>query len=179
MVAKLNKLVRPDTVGTGPGHAKPVPFDGTVTQDSSDRFAPSAATAGPVNMLEKGAPLPRSIGMCADLYNDVRTLRLQMEKEVAEIQARETEVKDHIINNLSKSDDTGAAGKRYRAQIKLKDTPHATDWKLTWAYVAKHNRFDLLQKRLGEKAVMDMYEAGETIPGIEIMHVPTVSITKI
>lgn len=168
MVAKLNKGPAAVTMSPEASHNARLAVAEIVRSPTS-----------PVNMLEKGAPLPRSIGMCADLYNDVRTLRLQMEKEVAEIQARETEVKDHIINNLSKSDDTGAAGKRYRAQIKLNDTPHATDWKLTWAYIAKHGRFDLLQKRLGEKAVMDMYEAGETIPGIEIMHVPTVSITKI
>ena len=134
---------------------------------------------GPVDMLVTGAPLPKSIGLCADLYSDVRALRLAMEKEVEAVQARESEIRNHIIDNLSKSDDTGAAGKRFRAQIVMKVTPKATDWPKIWAYIAETQRFDLVQKRLGEKAVADMWEAGEAVPGVEKMNIPTVSITKI
>jgi hypothetical protein len=131
------------------------------------------------DMLAVGSPLPKAIGLCADLYHDVRELRLLMEKEVAVIQARESEIREHIISNLSKSDDTGAAGKRYRAQIINKEVPKLADWNKFCDYVYEHNRFDLIQKRLGEKAVADLWEAGETIDGVEKMHVPTVSITKI
>lgn len=138
-----------------------------------------AMTGGPVDMLAAGAPLPKSMGRCADLYSEVRALRLAMDKEVDAVKARETEIREHIINNLSKSDDTGAAGLKYRAQIVMKDVPRAADWTLLWAYIAKTNRFDLLQKRLGEKACTDMIEAGETPPGVELMHIPDVSITKI
>jgi hypothetical protein len=102
-----------------------------------------------------------------------------MEKEVERVKARETELREHIIANLSKSDDTGAAGLRYRAQIVTKDVPRAVDWPAMHAYVQKTGRFDLLQKRLGEKAVMDMVADGQPIPGVEIVKVPDVSITKI
>lgn len=129
--------------------------------------------------LEVGGPIPQSIGRTADLYSDVRALRLTMEKEVEKVQAREKELREYIIANLSKSDDTGAAGLRYRAQIVSKDVPRAMDWAKVHAYIQKTGRFDLLQKRLGEKAVMDMAEQKELIPGIEIVKVPDVSITKI
>lgn len=134
---------------------------------------------GPTNPLEVGAPLPKSMGRCADLYNDVRQLRLAMDKEVEAVKARESEIREYIISNLSKSADTGAAGLRYRAQIVMKDSPRATDWQALWAYIAKNNRFDLLQKRLGEKAVMDTLADNVRIPGVEVVHVPDVSITKI
>jgi hypothetical protein len=129
--------------------------------------------------LEVGGPIPRSIGRTADLYNDVRQLRLAMEKEAEKVKARETELREYMIANLSKSDDTGAAGLRYRAQIVSKDVPRAADWAKVHAYIRKNDRFDLLQKRLGEKAVMDMWEQGEAIPGVEVVKVPDVSITKI
>jgi hypothetical protein len=165
-------------------------------QESPDRFAPSQATAqadeaaaliagrppfdgAPTDPLAVGAPLPKSIGKCADLYSDVRALRLAMDKEVEAVKAREAEIREHIIGNLSKSEDTGAAGLRYRAQIVMKDQPRAVDWPALWAFIAKNNRFDLLQKRLGEKAVMDMVEQGEKLPGVEVIHIPDVSITKI
>jgi len=144
---------------------------------------PPAATlaevASSANPLEVGGPLPKSVGRCADLYSEVRGLRLQMDKEVDAVKTREAEIREHIINNLSKSDDSGAAGLKYRAQIVMKDVPRVTDWTKLWAFIAKNNRFDLLQKRLGEKACSDMMEAGETPPGTELMHIPEVSITKI
>ena len=147
--------------------------------------ATQAAAAHPANEpgnsdpLAVGGVMPRSMGRCADLYSDVRSLRLAMEKEVEAIKAREHEIREHIIANLSKSDDTGAAGLRYRAQIVVKDVPRAVDWPAVHKYIQKSGRFDLLQKRLGEKAVMDMAEQGEAIPGIEVVKVPDVSITKI
>jgi hypothetical protein len=137
----------------------------------------------PINPLEVGAPLPQSIGRCADLYRDIRELRLKMEKEAETVKARETEIREHIIANLSKSQDTGAAGLKYRAQIVTKEVAKISDERGGWAalhkFIAENNRFDLLQKRLGEAAIAEMWAAGEQVPGVEKMKVPDVSITKI
>ena len=132
-----------------------------------------------MNNLELGAPLPTSIGRCADLYAEVRALRLAMEKETEEVKKRETEIREHIIENLSKSDDTGASGLKYRAQIVMKVKPKLADWQAFTGYILEYDRFDLVQKRVGEKAVEDMWDAGEAVPGIEKMNIPDVSITKI
>lgn len=133
----------------------------------------------PVEVPPVGAPMPKSIGLCADDYAAVRAIRLRMEKEVEAVKARESEIREHIISNLSKSDDTGAAGLKYRAQIVMKTKPKLSDWALLTQCVAETGRFDFLQKRLGEKAVEDMWEQGFDIPGIERMNIPDVSITKI
>lgn len=126
-----------------------------------------------------GAPLPPSIGLCADLYSEVRELRLEMQKVVDRVKARENECKEHIIQNLSKSDDTGAAGKKYRAQITTKDVPSLKDWDAFTAYIMKSRRWDLLHKRISNKPVVDMWEEGEEVPGVERFKVVDVSITKI
>jgi hypothetical protein len=143
---------------------------------------PAAYVQTSENPLDVGGPMPKSIGRVADLYSDVRTLRLAMDKEVDAVKARETELREYIINNLSKSGkdgDTGASGLRYRAQIVSKDVPRPIDWPKIHAYIQETGRFDLLQKRLGEKAVMDMVADNQTIPGVEVISVPDVSITKI
>ena len=129
--------------------------------------------------LEVGAPLPPSVGRCADLYHEVRELRLAMEKEVAEVEKREREIKEHIINSLSKSDDTGAAGLLYRAQIVMKVKPKIADWGVFTSWVRKNDRFDLLQKRVSDTAIADLWAEREGVPGIEKVNVPDVSITKI
>lgn len=123
--------------------------------------------------------VPESIGRCADLYSDVRGLRLAMEKEVEDVKAFETKVKQHIIDNLSKSDDTGAAGLKYRAQIVLKPTPRVADWPTFHDYIQKSGRFDLLQKRVSDTAVKAMWEENDAVPGVERFNAVDVSITKI
>jgi hypothetical protein len=131
--------------------------------------------------------MPESIGRCADMFRDVRELRLAMAKEVEAVEAFERKVKAHIIDNLSKSSDTGAAGLRFRAQIVNKIVPKImvdeddprVGWPQFWAYVVANSRFDLVQKRLADRAIKDMWEAGEVVPGVEEMKVPDVSITKI
>ncbi len=132
------------------------------------------------DIMQVGSPMPQSIGRCADLYHDVRDLRLAMEKEIAEIKARENEIKDHMISSLSKSDDTGAAGLKFRVQVVSKRKPKLSDWNAFTAWAAANQRFDMLQHRLAEKAVMDWNdENNNVVPGTEMMNIPDVSITKI
>lgn len=131
------------------------------------------------NPLEVGGPIPASVGRAADLYSEIRELRLSMDKEVEAVKARENEIKQHIIDNLSATDDTGAAGLKYRAQIIKKSRPTVSDWPALHAFIAKTGRFDLLQKRVSDKAAMDMLEAQEALPGVEEYVYKDVSITKI
>lgn len=134
------------------------------------------------DILRVGGPLPVSMGRCADLYHDVREMRLAMEKEVAEIKARENEIQEHLIGNLTKGDDTGAAGLRYRAQIvnKRKFRLLSDGWGGFTSWMNKHGRFDMIQHRLAEKAVGDFFDEESRLPpGLETLQVPTVSVTKI
>ena len=129
--------------------------------------------------LTYGDPLPKSLGRCADLYHEVKELRLAMQKEVDAVKDRETEIYKHLVDNLSASDDTGAAGLKYRAQIKTDTVDTVDDWELVHDYVYENDRFDLLGKSLAKKAAKEMREAGVKIPGVKQMTVKKISVTKI
>lgn len=129
--------------------------------------------------FEKGAPLPKTIGACADLLHEVRTLRLAMQKETDAVKARETEITNYIVDTLSKSDDTGAAGLKYRAQVVTKVKPTVADWDALHAYILENGRFDLLQKRLSDKSVADMWDEGEAVPGVEKFNAIELSLKKL
>lgn len=129
--------------------------------------------------LKVGTAMPRSIGFCADEYHEVRAFRLAMQKEVDAVKARETELQEYIIENLSKSDDTGAAGKYYRAQIIPSVVPVAEDWEDIYDYIVENDRFDLLNRSLNQKATKELWEAGVKIPGIGRFNSKKVSITKL
>lgn len=128
--------------------------------------------------LKAGDPLPKSLGACADALKEITDLRLAMSKEVDDVKAREHEIKEYLIENLSK-DDTGVSGLKYRAQVKQKTKYSVQDWTKVHDYVYDNDRFDLLGKSLNQKAATELYDAGEKLPGVDRIHVPTLSITKL
>jgi len=133
-----------------------------------------------------GGEIPEAMGIVGDLLKEVEELRLAFEKGVVEkLKAREHELREHLIANLEKSreggGDTGAVGRKYRVQIKDKEAPRVPkdNWPLFYAYVQRTGRFDLLQKRLSDKAVLEMKDAGQLPDGIEVALIPTISLTKV
>lgn len=123
--------------------------------------------------------MPKSLGACADELHRIREIRRAMEKEVAEVKRQETALENHILDNLSKSKDTtGVAGRRYRAQRVEKDVPTVKDWSPLWAWIQQTGRFDVLQKRIAEKAVAETLET-EDVPGVEMFTRVSLSLTKI
>lgn len=128
----------------------------------------------------KGGPLPSNIGAMADLYKDVETLRLSMQKAVDAVKEREVEIKGVILSALQESADTGAAGEKYRVQLVHKTRVNAKDWPALWAFIRQNDMFELLQKRLADKAVADLYEQYKQYPpGVEATEVPELSFNKI
>jgi hypothetical protein len=128
---------------------------------------------------EPGGEIPESIGRRADLFKEVEELYRDMKAEVDEVYARMSEIRESIIADLSKSDDTGAAGLKYRVQVKTDTKPKVNDWDKVYEYIASKKRFDLLQKRLSDRAVMDIIEQEGKLAGVEKIHLPKLSITKI
>lgn len=106
--------------------------------------------------------IPKSLGACADLLYDTRQRRLAAEKVADAIKAEETEISEYIIDNLSKRDEGGAVGKRYKALRTEKVMPRIEDGTAFYDYVRKNAAFDLLQKRLNEAAVADRVNALNT-----------------
>lgn len=133
-----------------------------------------------------GSPIPQTLGAVADEFALTRKWRLAMEKVVVPVQERETELRQYMIKHLEKTrdqgGDTGAAGRLFRVQITDKEVPKVNDWKKFQEYIAANDRFDLLQKRTSDKAILELYDsmgANEFIPGIETILVPDVSVTKV
>ena len=127
---------------------------------------------------EKKFKFPKAMGACADKLYEVRQKRLAMQKEIDEVEAEEKALKEHIINNLPKSD-SGAAGKVARVSVVTKDVPQVKDWDAFYKYVSRTKSFDLLQRRLSDAAVKERWENKNDIPGVEAFTVVSVSLNKV
>lgn len=127
----------------------------------------------------KAYKFPKSMGACADLVYQLREKRLAGQKLVDEVEAEEMALKDHIINNLPKSEATGAAGKLARVTVVTKKVPQVRDWDAFWKGFDKKRDIDLLPRSLSKAAVEARWEAGKKIPGVVSFTAVTLSINKV
>lgn len=121
---------------------------------------------------------PKSFGACADLLFDLKTERLALQKSVDEVKGREYALTEHIIANLSKSD-TGAKGLHYQVSVVTQRVPRVVDWDAFYEFVRKKKLFHLLQKRLSEPAIDELWEGGKEVPGVEANQIVKLSLTKV
>jgi hypothetical protein len=126
----------------------------------------------------KPIKLPKTMGTCADLLYKTREERLAAQKVVDDLQKQESAIREHIINNLPKSD-TGASGKLARVTVVIKQVPQVKDWDKFYAHVKKTGQFELMQRRVSDGAVRERWDNGKQIPGVEPFGVVSVSINKV
>ena len=127
---------------------------------------------------------PKTLAECGDQFYSVRNQRLALERQAAELQAQETFLREHLINNLPKSNATGVAGKLVRVSIETKTVYQAKDWDAVRLYIkgnaAKNpGVWGLMNKALNQAAVKELYESGKKVPGVEAMEVKVVSMNKL
>jgi hypothetical protein len=122
---------------------------------------------------------PTKLGACVDKAYALRAERLEIEKQAEEIKKQEAAIKEHIIATFSKADIDGAKGKVASASISRSVKCNVKDWPLVYEYIVDNAAFDLMERRINNKAYRDRMEAGEAIPGTESFDVVTLSLTKI
>lgn len=123
--------------------------------------------------------IPRTLAAAADMLYTTRQERLAINKRVEAYKVHERALREHLIDNLPKSDATGAAGKIARAQVEIEDTPVANDWDAVRKHIKKTGDFDLLNKAINRKAIKERWMAGKEVPGIGHFDNVKISITKV
>lgn len=123
--------------------------------------------------------IPKTIGACADRLYKLREERYALNKKIDEIKEEEARITEHVINTLPKSEATGVAGKTARVAVKTKVVPQVHDWTAFYAFVKKTGAFDLMQKRLSDKAIAERWENKKAVPGVEPHNLVTLSLTKV
>jgi hypothetical protein len=130
-------------------------------------------------MKAKPRTIPKQLGTVADMLYTERQRRLVEQHMIKDMQDFETRLKNHLIDNLPKSEASGVAGRLARATVSTKQVPIVEDWDLFYAYIKKKNAFDLLNRHLNVAAATERLEAGEKIPGLGEFTVVGVSCVKL
>jgi ribosomal protein S6 len=124
---------------------------------------------------------PKSLAVCADMLYTIREERYALNAEVEALAAKEGILREHLINNLPKSSATGISGKVANAKIERKQIVIVESFDKTLAYCIKNQSkgaFALLQRRINESAVKEIWALKKAVPGLKAGSVPVVSLTK-
>lgn len=122
--------------------------------------------------------IPKTLGACADLLWDMQQRRYDLQHQAEAIEKDEAKLKEHIIANVPKGD-TGASGKHHRVTVETKPIVKVEDWEKVYAYVRKNNDFSLLQRRIGEARLKEIWDDGKKVPGVVGDSVAVVRVNKI
>jgi hypothetical protein len=127
----------------------------------------------------KASEYPKSIGGCVDLALRMREARMAKEKEAELLKAEETSIKEHILKTFKKSEIAKASGKYGQASLSYPTRANAEDWEKIYSHIQKSGDFDLLFRRLNDKACADRMAAGESLPGVSLYQDVKVNLSKV
>lgn len=111
----------------------------------------------------------------ARLFRRVEAVRLSMQKQTDAVKSFETKLEASLIDELAT--DQGVVVDGYTFVVRSKEKPTVKDWSRFHKFVAENDRFDMLQKRLSDKAVMDT-DNWWLLPGVERFNAKSLSVTK-
>lgn len=128
--------------------------------------------------------IPKQPAAAADLWYEVMQQRLELNRQVKLLEEKEAKIKAHLLAVLPANDATGVAGKLVRVSLVPKQRVNVTDWAQVYAYIAANYKknsgvFGLLQRRVGEDAVKEIWAAGKTVPGLEAFPYMSLSYSAI
>lgn len=104
----------------------------------------------------------------------------ELRKVFQEMESFVSKLKAWFVQELVKVEgQTGVAGKIGRVELKKKSMNGVNDWDAFWEYVRKKKAYDLLQKRINDKAINARLEEGIEVPGTYIFEKTAVSLTGV
>lgn len=123
--------------------------------------------------------LPKTMAECADLAYTLREERYAIQRQAKEVAEKEALLREHIIQNLPKSQASGVSGKVANAKVETDTVPMFTDKAKFLAYVKKTGDFDLMTTGMNASAVKARWENKKKVPGIGETQIVKLSLTKV
>lgn len=117
-----------------------------------------------------------STSILVDQYIRKRAERLKSAQETERLDAEEKALKKQLIEIAIAGKAKTLGGSVGAVNYSRTDKPKVEDWDKFYAYIAQFGAWELLQKRIGEKAVEERWEDGIAIPGVVTFPVDNLTI---
>ena len=122
---------------------------------------------------------PPSLGAVTDKMWQLREDKRVADAAVKVIELKIKELETTIFTLLDAQDTRKAEGKKASVSIGESVVGTVDDWDATWAYIAKNKFFHLVQKRLSDPALRELWALGKVVPGVQPFTKRTLSIRSL
>jgi hypothetical protein len=146
-------------------------------------------TKEPAKRTSKEVPftVPEDAAACADEIFRQRAKRLELQKQVDELAARESACREALMKMLPALEASGISGKVANARIEKKKVATVKDWSIEsglWGYLLRNMRNNpglsgMLQRRINEAMVFEIMDSGKSVPGVESVEIQVLRINKL
>lgn len=115
------------------------------------------------------------LGETINQLGEIRAKITALNKQVDELTRQKNELEKELIVLLQDNGMKRASSFQYSVTVTEEVAPSVTDWDALHRYIVEQDMPYLLQRRASVKPFRELFEAGETIPGVEPYTYPKLS----
>lgn len=108
-----------------------------------------------------------SIGNIIDNIHALREQKRALEVEVKKVEAAYHEAEEQLLARFDAEGVTQSRGSAATCSVTVTVSGEVKDWDAFYAFMAKKKYFHLMQKRLSDPALRELWEQNKSIPGVE------------
>lgn len=122
----------------------------------------------PVQLAQVDADftIPAKMGDKVDLLRELREARAQLEKRSDIIKAQYQQVEQALLEQLEEAGCSSTSSTQASASISESVVAQVTDWDSFYEYIRDNNYFHLLQRRVSDPSVRELFEKEGAVPGV-------------
>lgn len=114
-----------------------------------------------------------------DSYVNIREQRLAADRLAEQLKETEEDLKRTIIAKFQEQGLKALGGSNGLVKMTELDEPKAENWELIYDYVAEHQAWHLLHKRITTTAIKELWDDGKTVPGVGHQKVYKLSVSGV
>ena len=108
-----------------------------------------------------------TMGSTIDSLWSKREEKREAEAKIKAIEAEIASIEESLMERMDKEETSKSQGTKASVSITQAVVANVEDWASFHAYVAKNKYFHLLQKRVSDPAVRELWDAGKKVPGVQ------------
>lgn len=112
------------------------------------------------------ARLKGTTGAIIDQLWAAREEKRNLESQVKEVEQTIKKIEEMLMTRLDAEGMDKATGKKASVSITTSVVADVQDWDLLYPYIAKNKFWHLLQKRVSDPSVRELWDAGKKVPGV-------------
>jgi hypothetical protein len=122
---------------------------------------------------------PDNLGGCLDLLYQMREKRHRLQQQLEDNKKEEAMLREHIFQQFKDQKIDGARGKIAACNIIETTKAQITDFNEACIWIAEHDAWDLLYKRISDPAYRERLEHRIRVAGVEPLKITNLSLTKV